>query len=103
VAKVSPALDVGECIMGLEMIAIRVSKMIRSCNNTWTEMYAIISGVTSFIPWSSELDECAAVRCPVKADEGPMYTDCIAYKCVQKSSTITQTTKMHPYKYMPTK
>ena len=44
------------------------------------EMYAIISGVTSFIPWSSELDDRAAVRCPVKAEDGPVYTDRRAFE-----------------------
>lgn len=47
-------------------------RMIKSCDDTWTEIYAIISGVTSFIPWSSEFDARAAVRWPVKADEGPV-------------------------------
>ena len=72
-ADVGPVPHVGQCKMSLEMIVVRIRKTIRHRDDdTWTEIYAIISGVTSFIPWSSAFDERAAVRCPVKADDGPV-------------------------------
>lgn len=100
---VAPVPDVGECIMGLDNTAVSVGKTIRCRDDTWTDIYAIISGITSFIPWSSEFDEHAAVWCPVITDEGPVYIDRRAFNGTSVSQRYGRMKVTHPYKYMPTK